>query len=57
MEALILVDLQNDFCPGGALAVGEGDMVLPVAQRLMPTFEHVIATQDSNPKPTAGASA
>lgn len=49
MEALILVDLQNDFCPGGALAVGEGDLVLPVAQRLMPTFEHVIATQDWHP--------
>lgn len=49
MEALILVDLQNDFCPGGALAVGEGDAVLPVARRLMPTFEHVIATQDWHP--------
>lgn len=49
MEALILVDLQNDFCPGGALAVGEGNVVLPVAQRLMPTFEYVIATQDWHP--------
>ena len=49
MEALILVDLQNDFCPGGALAVADGDAVLPVAQRLIPTFEHVIATQDWHP--------
>jgi nicotinamidase/pyrazinamidase len=49
MEALILVDLQNDFCPGGALAVGDGDAVLPLARRLMSTFEHVIATQDWHP--------
>ena len=49
MEALILVDLQNDFCPGGALAVGEGDAVLPIAKRLMSTFDHVIATQDWHP--------
>ena len=34
--ALILVDIQNDFCPGGALAVAEGDKVVPVVNRLMP---------------------
>ena len=49
MEALILVDLQNDFLPGGALAVPRGDEVLPVARRLIPRFEHVVATQDWHP--------
>ena len=46
MDALILVDLQNDFMPGGALAVPEGDQVVPVANRLMPQFELVVATAD-----------
>ncbi|HNV70951.1 MAG TPA: bifunctional nicotinamidase/pyrazinamidase [Candidatus Ozemobacteraceae bacterium] len=50
MEALILVDLQNDFMPGGALAVREGDLVVPVANRLMPHFKLVIATQDWHPQ-------
>ena len=50
MEALILVDLQNDFCPGGALAVTGGDAVLPITKALMPTSEHVIATQDWHPE-------
>ncbi len=49
MDALILVDLQNDFLPGGALAVSEGDQIVPVANRLMPHFEMVIATQDCHP--------
>jgi nicotinamidase/pyrazinamidase len=50
MDALILVDLQNDFCPGGALAVREGDQVIPLANALAPTFSLVIATQDFHPK-------
>lgn len=47
--ALLLVDLQNDFCPGGALAVPEGDQVMAVAQQLYSGFEWVIATQDWHP--------
>ncbi len=49
MKALILVDLQNDFCPGGALAVPEGDTLIPIANMLMSKFELVIATQDWHP--------
>lgn len=48
-RALLLVDIQNDFLPGGALAVAEGDAVVPVANRLMPVFDCVIATQDWHP--------
>lgn len=47
--ALILVDIQNDFIPGGALAVPDGDAVVPVANRLMTHFERVVATQDWHP--------
>jgi nicotinamidase/pyrazinamidase len=49
MNALILTDLQNDFCPGGALAVPEGDQVIPVANRLAQRFALVVATQDWHP--------
>ena len=48
-SALILVDLQNDFLPGGALAVPEGDLVLPVANRVQRFFDLVAATQDWHP--------
>ncbi len=48
-KALILVDIQKDFCPGGALAVPEGDQVVPVANRLVQAFELVVATQDWHP--------
>ncbi len=47
--ALILVDLQNDFLPGGELAVPDGHAVIPVANRLSPSFECVVATQDWHP--------
>lgn len=47
--ALIVIDVQNDFCPGGALAVTEGDAVVPVANRLMQRFDHVVLTQDWHP--------
>jgi nicotinamidase/pyrazinamidase len=49
MRALLLVDIQNDFCPGGALAVSHGDEVVPVANRLMSRFPLVVATQDWHP--------
>lgn len=49
MNALILVDMQMDFMPGGALAVPEGDLVVPLANRLMTHFELVVATQDWHP--------
>lgn len=49
MDALLLVDIQNDFLPGGALAVADGDAVVPVANRLMPHFAHVVASQDWHP--------
>src|ERR1043165_5531720 len=49
MKALILVDIQNDFCPGGALAVADGDAVVPVANRLMGAVDVVVATQDWHP--------
>lgn len=49
MRALILVDLQNDFLPGGALAVADGDQTIPVANALMDRFDLVVATQDWHP--------
>ena len=49
MRALILVDIQNDFLPGGALAVPRGDEVIPVANELMELFDRVIATKDWHP--------
>lgn len=48
-SALILVDIQNDFCPGGALAVNEGDQIVPTVNRLIPEFPLVISTQDWHP--------
>lgn len=49
MKALILVDIQNDFCPGGHLEVPEGNQVVPVANALMDRFDLVVATQDWHP--------
>jgi nicotinamidase/pyrazinamidase len=49
MDALIVTDIQNDFLPGGALAVPEGDRIIPVTNRLMPHFDLVVATQDWHP--------
>lgn len=48
-DLLLLIDIQNDFCPGGALAVADGDSVVPVANRLAGQFEHVAAAQDWHP--------
>jgi len=49
-DALLVVDVQNDFCPGGALAVPDGDAVVPLINVLMPHFDHVFATQDFHPE-------
>lgn len=48
-SALILVDIQNDFCPDGALAVTEGDLIVPIVNRLIEKFPLVISTQDWHP--------
>ena len=48
-RAVIVVDVQNDFLPGGALAVPHGDEVVKVANRVAPLFESVVATQDWHP--------
>ena len=48
-KALIVIDVQNDFCPGGALAVAGGDAVVPLVNAIARDFEHVILTQDWHP--------
>lgn len=48
-KALILIDLQNDFCSGGNLAVQGGEEVISIANKLQMHFEHIIATQDWHP--------
>ena len=48
-EALIVIDIQNDFCPGGALAVAEGDAIIPGINALMDQFAVVVLTQDWHP--------
>ncbi len=49
MKTLILIDIQNDFMPGGSLAVPGGDEIIPIVNELMPQFELVVATQDWHP--------
>jgi len=49
MKALIVIDVQNDFCPGGALAVAGGDQIVPGINALMTDFDAVILTQDWHP--------
>jgi nicotinamidase/pyrazinamidase len=49
VRALIVVDVQNDFVRGGALAVPEGDIIVPLCNRLMKAFDLVVATQDWHP--------
>jgi nicotinamidase/pyrazinamidase len=48
-DVLLIVDVQNDFCPGGALAVPEGDAIVPAVNRLARSFAHVVLTQDWHP--------
>ena len=49
-RALIIVDLQNDFCPGGSLAVPEGDVIIPMANQLQDYFDVLVATKDWHPQ-------
>ena len=48
-DVLLVVDVQNDFCPGGALAVPDGDTVIDPIHRIAPRFEHILLTQDWHP--------
>jgi nicotinamidase/pyrazinamidase len=48
-DLLLVIDVQNDFCPGGTLAVADGDAVVPVINRLAERFAHVVLTQDWHP--------
>ena len=48
-DVLIVVDIQNDFCPGGALAVPRGDEIVPIVNRLATRFRNVVLTQDWHP--------
>jgi nicotinamidase/pyrazinamidase len=48
-DVLLVVDIQNDFCPGGALAVPHGGEVVPIVNRVAQRFEHVVLTQDWHP--------
>jgi nicotinamidase/pyrazinamidase len=50
MKALILIDIQNDFIPGGSLAVPKGDEIIPVVNDLQEKFDLVVATQDWHPQ-------
>jgi nicotinamidase/pyrazinamidase len=57
MNALILVDIQNDFVPGGALAVPEGGQIVPIVNELQKKFELIVATQDWHPRDHASFAA
>ena len=48
-DVLVVIDVQNDFCPGGALAVADGDAVVPLVNQLIPQFAHTVLTQDWHP--------
>jgi nicotinamidase/pyrazinamidase len=49
-DLLLVIDVQNDFCAGGALAVPDGDAVVPVINRVAERFEHIALTQDWHPE-------
>jgi nicotinamidase/pyrazinamidase len=49
-DAFLVIDVQNDFCPGGALAVPEGDAVVPIIDKLMDRFDTIVLTQDWHPE-------
>jgi nicotinamidase/pyrazinamidase len=49
-DVLVVIDVQNDFCPGGALPVSGGDEVIAVIHRIAPQFNHIVLTQDWHPR-------
>ncbi|MCY4239462.1 MAG: bifunctional nicotinamidase/pyrazinamidase [Rhodospirillaceae bacterium] len=49
-DALVIVDVQNDFCPGGTLPVDEGEVIIPVINDLCARFSHILLTQDWHPR-------
>lgn len=49
MKALLLIDIQNDFLPDGALAVPDGDQIIPIVNHIQPPFDLIVATQDWHP--------
>lgn len=49
-DVLVVIDVQKDFCPGGALPVRDGDAVIEVIHRVAPRFEHIVLTQDWHPR-------
>jgi nicotinamidase/pyrazinamidase len=49
-DVLVVIDVQNDFCPGGALVVPKGDEIVPLVNRLIERFDHVVLTQDWHPR-------
>jgi nicotinamidase/pyrazinamidase len=51
-KALLIVDVQNDFCPGGALAVNDGDKIVPIINQIQDKFDFVISSQDWHPANT-----
>jgi nicotinamidase/pyrazinamidase len=52
MKALLIVDVQNDFCPGGALGIEQGDKVIPVINQIINHFDLVVASKDWHPDKT-----
>ncbi len=50
MKALLIIDVQNDFCPGGSLAVNEGDQIIKGINEIIDNYDIVVATQDWHPK-------
>lgn len=52
MKVLFIVDLQNDFCPNGALSTPKGDVIIPVINKLLPWFDFVLASKDWHPEKT-----
>ncbi len=49
-DVLIIIDIQNDFCPGGALAVADGDAIIPLVNKIARRFTHKVLTQDWHPR-------